>query len=133
MSTLPTHRNIRQIVYSALRTPDGTIIESNHRHHYSTYVDANGKEYMIDGGLDYIRASANGDEVFMTVYSDEPHEDVREVMRWGTRGKDGSQPVRYVALKNMDTDHIQACLDTQPHMRPEVRVIMQNELKYRSV
>jgi hypothetical protein len=124
--------NKQTIIYNALRTPDGTVIESNHRHDYKEYVDANGKEYMIDGGLDYIRASANGDEVFLTVYSDGPHDDIREFMKWGARGKDGKQPLRYVALKDMDTDHIQACLDTQPHMRPEVRVIMQNELKYRS-
>jgi hypothetical protein len=124
--------NEQTIIYSALRTPDGTVIESNHRHDYKEYADANGKTYMIDGGLDYIRASANGDEVFLTVYSDGPHDDIREFMKWGTRGKDGKQPLRYVALKDMDTDHIQACLDTQWQMRPEVRVIMQNELKYRS-
>ena len=125
--------NNKSIIYNALRTPDGTVLESAHRHDYKEYVDSNGKTYMIDGGLDYIRASANGDEVFLTVYSDGPHDDIREFMKWGTRGKDGKQPLRYVALKDMDTDHIQACLDTQWQMRPACRTIMQNELKYRNV
>lgn len=125
--------NNKSIIYNALRTPDGTVLESAHRHDYKEYVDSNGKTYMIDGGLDYIRASANGDEVFLTVYSDGPHDDIREFMKWGTRGKDGKQPLRYVALKDMDTDHIQACLDTQWQMQPDCRTIMQNELKYRNV
>ena len=125
--------NKQTIIYSALRTPDGTVIESLHRYDYNTYLDANGKEYMIDGGNDYIRSSAHGDEVFLTVYSDEPHDKVREFMKWGTRGKGGKKPLHYVALKDMDTDHIQACLDTQWQMRPDYRIIMQNELKYRNV
>ena len=30
------------LVHNALQTPDGTIIESRHRHDYKTYEDANG-------------------------------------------------------------------------------------------
>ena len=77
----------KNIIYSAIRTPDGTVIESNDRHDYKEHIDANGKTYMIDGGNDYIRCSANGDEVFLTVYLEDSHDRVREVMKWGTRGK----------------------------------------------
>ena len=50
------------ILSNRMRTPDGTILESKHRHDYVTHLDANGREYMLDGGLDYVRGSANGDE-----------------------------------------------------------------------
>jgi hypothetical protein len=63
---------MRQILYSGLRTPDGTVISSTHTHDYVTHLDKNGKTYMLDGGLDYVRCSANGDEVFLTVYDDDP-------------------------------------------------------------
>ena len=39
------------LVRNAMRTPDGTIIRSRHRHDYVTHKDANGSEYMLDGGL----------------------------------------------------------------------------------
>ncbi len=55
------------LIYNALRTPDGTVLTSRHRHDYVTHIDKNGKEYMIDGGLDYVRSSANGDEEYLTV------------------------------------------------------------------
>jgi hypothetical protein len=90
---------MRQILYNGLRTPDGTIISSSHRHDYQTYRDKNGKEYMIDGGLDYIRCSSNGDEVFLTVYSDDSIILKRKfVRRWNLfTGK-------YVILEDMSND-----------------------------
>jgi len=65
--------------YTALRTPDGTIIRSRHRHDYVTYTDANGKKYMIDGGLDYVRSSAWGDEEYLTVTSEDLHDKMENV------------------------------------------------------
>ena len=35
-----------ELIYNALRTPDGTIIESKSRHDYVTHTDANGKNYI---------------------------------------------------------------------------------------
>ena len=39
-----------KILSNKMRTPDGTILESKHRHDYVTHTDANGKEYMLDSG-----------------------------------------------------------------------------------
>ena len=119
------------LVYNALRTPDGTVIESLHRHDYVTYSDANGKKYMIDGGLDYVRCSANGDEEYLTVTMEDGHEKVREAMTWGTYGINGDQPLKQVKLSDMNTTHIQACLDTQAGMYPQIKSAMNTELEYR--
>lgn len=120
-----------KIVYNALRTPDGTVLESRHRHDYRTYTDANGKEYMVDGGLDYLRRSAQGDEFDLSVCLDDEHEAVRVALEWGTRGPNGDQPFRMVKLCDMTDDHIQACLETQDNMYPQIRAAMQNELLWR--
>ena len=73
-----------------MKTPDGTILESLHRHDYVTYTDANGKEYMLDGGRDYVRCSANGDEEVLTINSDDCHEMIREVVKWERTARIGA-------------------------------------------
>lgn len=119
------------IVRNAIQTPDGTVIESRHVHDYQTHTDANGKTYMVDGGLDYLRRNAHSDQVDLSVSLDDGHEAVREAVTWGTRGPDGDQPLKFVKLCDMDTDHIEACLETQDRMHPNIRAAMQNELMWR--
>jgi hypothetical protein len=119
------------MVCNALRTPDGTVIQSYNRHDYKTHVDANGNRYMIDGGIDYVRSSAWGDEEYLTVTTDDPFEIIRESFCWGTRGKDGTEPLQYRALSKLDTDHIQAILDTQTQIPPWLFNIFETELQLR--
>lgn len=121
------------IIRNAMRTPDGTVIESKNRHDYCTHIDANGIEYMVDGGLDYIRRSMHADHSpeDLTVYLEDGHDKVREALTWGTYGKNGDEPYRSVKLSDMSSAHIQACLDTQTRMYPQIRVAMENELAYR--
>ncbi len=120
------------MIRNALRTPDGTIIQSRHRHDYVTHKDENGKEYMVDGGLDYVRSSCNGDEQWMIVTLAEPHEEVREACEWGTYGKAGDQQLSYVKLCDMSTAHIEAVLKNVPRLEPAIKIAMKNELEYRN-
>jgi hypothetical protein len=120
------------MVRNALRTPDGTILRSRHRHDYVTHKDANGKEYMLDGGLDYVRCSANGDEEMLVVTLAEPHEEVREACDWGTYGINGDQPLSYITLCDMTTAHIEAVLKNVPSINPAIKIAMERELVYRN-
>lgn len=43
------------ITKNAIKTPDGTIIESKYRHHFVCHKDKNGNIYCVDGGLDYLK------------------------------------------------------------------------------
>ena len=120
------------MIRNALCTPDGTILRSRHRHDYVTHKDANGKVYMLDGGLSYVRRSANGDEEMMTVTLAEPHEEIREACDWGTYGINGDQPLSYITLCDMTTDHIEAVLKNVSSINPAIKTAMQNELEYRN-
>ncbi len=119
-----------RLIRNALRTPDGTIIESLFTHDFVTHKDKNGKVYMVDGGLDYFRASVNGDEIYLDLYDDQPHEFQREYLRWGTYGKKGDRPIEYKKIKDMSTNHMEAVLrECSPSS--VIKKCMQVELKNR--
>jgi hypothetical protein len=122
-----------ELLVNKIRTPDGTILHSTNRHDYLTHFDRVSEEtYMIDGGSDYSRRSVNQVPAeSLCLYTDSPHEDIRQGYVWGTYGKNGDQPLRLVLMQDMDTDHIQAILKTQ-QLLPKVRLIFENELLFRT-
>lgn len=112
------------IVYSAIKTPDGTILESKHVHDYQSYIDKNQETYILDGGMEYIRRSVNKEEAEdLSLYSDAPHEQIREVVSRGSRGKDGKQPLMYILLKDIDEEYLQAIIDYEELNRPQNKYI----------
>lgn len=102
----------RTIVLNQIRTPDGTILMSLHRHDYQTHVDNNGLTYMADGGTAYLRRNIHHDAPFteLTVYSDSPFEIIRESFYRGGRGKDGTEPLTWVPMAKMSDDWLEAVL-----------------------
>jgi len=119
------------LIVNALRTPDGTVLESKSRHDYKTYTDANGKQYMVDGGLDYVRRSVHSDQIDMCMYDDEPHEIQAKILTWGSYGINGDQPIRWIPIAEMDTAHIQAVLKL--NVNPTHKACMQHELLLRGI
>lgn len=124
-----------QIVYNALQTPDGTIIQSKHRHDYVTYLDKNGKEYMIDGGTDYVRSSANGDEKYITLHATSPIEEIREFFKWG-RNYDADNnrlpKTEWVPLKDLNDGHLDA-LCTGKFSQEFITLLFIREKQYRNL
>ena len=123
----------QSIIANRIRTPDGTVLQSFNRHDYKTHVDkVTGEVYGVDGGCDYLRRIGSmKDCEELSVFSTDSHDMVREAMHWGTRGRAGTGPLRYIPLMKMTTDHIEACLDTQSRMHPHFRQAMLKELEYR--
>lgn len=124
----------RKLVANMIRTPDGTVLQSCHRYDYKAYHDQVSNEiYMVDGGISYQRRNIN--EVpyeELSLYADDPFYLVREHFVWGTRGPNGDQPLTYKPLCALDTDHIQAILKTQHHLRDDIRDLFVQELAYRT-
>ena len=119
-----------RLIYNAIKTPDGTILESEHRHDYKAHTDANGLEYMVDGGLDYLRRSTNPAEE-LSLYDDQSHEVQRQYLKWGSYGKDGKQPLRRIKIADMETSHIEAVL-RECNPIGVIRNCMENELLFRN-
>lgn len=121
-----------RLILNRIKTPDGTILTSYFRHDYVVYEDANGMEYMVDGGLDYLRRNVHEDDPYeeLSVTDSAPFEQIRESLHWGNRGKDGKQPLRFLPICRMADDHLQAILDIE--MGADwVRSYMKEELDYR--
>lgn len=120
----------RDFVYNAVKTPDGTVLHSKHRHDYIEYKDANGELYVLDGGNDYRRCSINKEPfVDISVRMCHDIEDIREHFVWGTYGKGGDQPLTNVLLKDMSNAHIQAIAEDGYPTSP----LMKLELKFREI
>jgi len=71
-----------KLIRNRLQTPDGKIIERISTHDYVQNRDEKGKLYFLDGGLDYARCSAHGDEVYMQEWNDDPNPCKTEVQLW---------------------------------------------------
>lgn len=115
------------ILYNAIRTPDGTLLVSYHRHDYVAHKDANGKYYAVDGGLEYLRRIGTMDYEELSLTDKDPFSKVRNAMTWGTRGKDGNQPLEYKKIKDLDTAHIRAILESQ-RISPQMKYVLETEL-----
>lgn len=107
------------IVYNAIRTPDNTILESKHVHDYVCHKDANGDYYSNDGGQEYFHRTVNKIPAEdLSLYSDAPHEQIREVVSRGSRGKSGREELKYILLKDIDDQYLQAIIDYEELNRP---------------
>lgn len=120
-----------KIIRNIIKTPDGTILESSHRHDYKTHTDKNGEVYVNDGGREYLRRSLNKEPFEeLSVYSTDSIEKLRELFQWGTYGKNGDDyKVKY--LKELSNPHIGAIIETQKHLPEDIIDVFQRELDYR--
>ena len=102
----------KRIILNQIRTPDGTILKSMNRHDYVQYTDKNGKDYMVDGGTDYLRRIVHEEAPYeeLTIYEDSPFEVIRENFCRGGRGKDGTQPLTWVPMSEMNDNWLAACI-----------------------
>jgi len=124
-----------KILVNKIMTPDGTILISTHVHDYKTYTDVvSGEQYMVDGGNEYLRRNVNTIPYKeLSVYTNDEHILIRNEFMWGTRGKNGDQPLKYVKLKKLTQDHIEAIIETQYQLPEYIIKVFCDELKFRKV
>ncbi len=123
----------RHILVNRIKTPDGTILHSTHRHDYITHLDKNGEKYMVDGGSAYLRRNICKEPYEeLSLYADDPYEEVRKVFKWGTYGvePDYSHCVS-VNIYKISNPHIEAILDTQKHLPSHIYNLFLEEKAYR--
>jgi len=109
----------RKLVYnSVICLQCNETLVSTHVHDYKTCSCENGT--MCDGGLQYGRAGGKDLSLVKPnyLYTDSPHEQIREVFSRGSRGEDGKQPLLYIKLKNIDNQYLDAIIAYEDNLRP---------------
>lgn len=107
----------------------GDIIISAHTHDWKQCKC--GKVY-VDGGTSYLRRGFDLDSDYkeMSLTEDSPFEVIRENLSWGTFGKSGKDPLKFVLLKELSNKHILNILNE--NKRPTfMREFLIQELEYR--
>jgi hypothetical protein len=122
-----------KLLANRIITPDGTMLQSKHRHDYVTYTDNNGLEYMVDGGLEYQRTNVHDDapHTNASVYDTNPHENIRAAFHWGTYGIEGKLPIRWVPLCALSNKHIHNIRMTCNHLPEHIAKVFTDEEFYR--
>ena len=120
---------MNNLIYNAIRTPDGTILESRSVHDFVGHTDANGKFYAADGGLEYLKRSGDNDYEELSLTLDDGFSKIRERVRWGTYGPKGNRPMKLVKIKDLSTEHIQNILKGRLGMK--IRSVFEKELEFR--
>lgn len=127
---------MRKLLVNKIRCPDGTILQSKRRHDFQEHTQEDGREYFVDGGLEYRRVGhSDGDFEDMACYSDDPHEKIRECFEWTSilneNGERLDEPVVKL-LKDLTDDHIDALVSFTAEDYPEhIHKVFVDEKEYR--
>lgn len=124
------------ILVNKIQTPDGTILESKHRHDYVSHTDINGEYYMVDGGKDYLKRSINIiPAIDLTIEDDGSHELRRQYLTWGNnydKNMNRLPKTIYNPIMDMSSEHIQSILDGGwVKINPFYEELFKQELKFR--
>jgi hypothetical protein len=125
---------LEQIVLSTATCKKcGDVLISRHRHDYVMCGCDN--KTMLDGGTEYQRF---GGKVLKyvdlsgTIYLSDGFEKCRTAPIWGSYGKDGTEPVKYMSVAEMDTEHLGAVIkEMGPRIEKWRLDLMKQELEDR--
>lgn len=124
------------ILYNAIRTPDGTVLESKHGHDYVSHTDKNGKTYAVDGGHNYLRRIGDIEDCQdLTIYDDGNHILRRKCLRWGVnydKYMNRLPQTEWRLIKHLTTEHIEAILsEGHADKNPFYKKVFEDELNLR--
>lgn len=97
-------------------TKENKFLMSKHVHDFVSFV-VDGQQCSIDGGNEYLKRSGSFENMpgiaEWSLDDSDPFEEIAAKLLWGTRGKDGKDPFRWVPLSECTTEHLRAILNTQ--------------------
>lgn len=122
---------MRQLVYNSVTCLEcNETIVSYHRHDFKACSCPN--KAVVDGGTSYLRYGAVDMSKIKSfaVYADEDFEIVRKYATRGGRGKDGKEPLSWIAICDINDDWLQAIVE---YGGPDWHIdLIKKEIEYRN-
>ena len=122
-----------KIIQNAVYVPwSDTYYLSHNTHDYIEFqVNAKGNRGMIDGGRSYFRCSVNnpGEVINFRLTEEDKFETVCDKLLWGTYGKDGVDPLKYLPIKTFTIEHLRAIAELPYSINPIHLNVVQYWLK----
>jgi hypothetical protein len=121
-------------LFNAIKTPDGNILSSRHRHDFVVHTDTvTGKEYGVDGGADYFRRIGDiSDCEDLSITDKTPMSEIRQRFHWGSYGVNGDEPLKMIRMSDMSNNHIQAVIkNVFQDKKSTFKSWFESELKFR--
>ncbi|SRR6266403_668006 len=109
-----------------------TYIISTHTHDYITCYCGN---IAVDGGSEYLKRSIDEKESYddFSLNTESIPEEIRAKLLWGSRGKDGTEPLKFLPIGQRETDHLEAILKTQTQINELYKTAIRTELRIRKI
>jgi len=119
------------IIQNAVYIPsEDRFVVSTHQHDYQDFKLGKSEFGYIDGGTAYLRkGGTNNWKDFIIDYSlilerDSFVDVIVQKLLWGTRGKDGRQPLTYRRIYSLETSHLEAILANCPNASQIVKQVI---------
>lgn len=106
---------------------------STHVHELVKYTDEEGKSFFVDGGNEYFRCggdkSVEDKIVRFGLTSSSRLKDIRDKLLWGSRGKDGKQPMEFRPIKSLTLSHLKNIKKNCPYASRVVKKVVEYWIK----
>ena len=110
-----------------------SYIVSKNTHDYNSHTFKNGETVAVDGGPSYIRRCGDLDNGLYEEWNLDNTSStttIKNKLLWGTYGKSGKEPLKYVLLKSCETKHLKMILK-QANLSELYQVVINEILKDR--
>lgn len=125
-----------RVLYNAIKTPDGTILESHSTHDFVQYTDKNGNYYAVDGGKSYLKRMYDvSDYKELGVVDNGRHATRRKYLKWGSnydKNMNRLPETIWKPIKDLSATHIKNIIKKLYCTDPFYLEVFKKELKYRS-
>lgn len=119
-----------RILYNAIRTPDGTLLCSEALGICREHVQADGKRYSVDGGLDNLLRYHEQDYEELSLRVSDGHQKIRESLQIEFPIMLGEENGAKI-LKDAPSELIQKTLSDYPALPAQIILVLKNEQEYR--